>query len=178
MQDTMNGPVGEEGDILGALEKETIRMIKDALKGPGHAAITKELAAVKGELKIRDAQVRDLKADLCLGQERERGLQQRYGRALNQLDRMDVILDLTRNHMNFLDGEYKTARCELLAARSLVGTTRVEMYDLLRAKQKAEQSCRVHEDHTKTANKTIDSLQSELAVEKARVVELETKYGV
>lgn len=164
--------------MLGALDKEAVHMIKNAPQGPGHAAITKELAAVKGELEISNAQLRDLKADLCLGQERERGLQQRRGRALDQLDRMDVILDLTRNHMKFLDREYKTARCELLAARGLVETTRAEMYDLLQAKQKGEQRCRVQDDHTKTAKKTIDSLQSELAVKKARVVELETKYGV
>lgn len=116
--------------MLGALEKEATHMIKNAPQGLGHATITKELAAVKGELDISNAQIRDLKTDLCLGQERERGLQQRRGRALDQLDRTDVILDLTPNHMKFLDGEYKTARCELLAARSLVETKRAEMYDL------------------------------------------------
>lgn len=96
--------------MLDALEKEAIHMIKNAPKEPGHAAITKKLAALKGELETSNAQLRDLKADLCLGQERERGLQQRRSRALDQHDRMDVIPDLTRNHMKFLDGEYKTAR--------------------------------------------------------------------
>lgn len=54
--------------MLGALEKEAIHMIKNAPKGPGHAAITKKLAAVKGELETSNAQLRDLKADLFLGQ--------------------------------------------------------------------------------------------------------------
>ena len=67
--------------MLDAFEKEAIHMIKNAPKGPGHAAITKKLAAVKEELETSNAQLRDLKAQLCLGQERDRGLQQRRGRA-------------------------------------------------------------------------------------------------
>ena len=175
---TTHRSASEEGDMLSALERAARYMVKNAARGSGHAAITKELGVVKGELEISNAQLAAVKADLCLAQERERSLQQSRGRALLQLDRMDMVLDLTRSHMNFLESEYKTARSELSAARIIVETTRAGKYELLRAKQKAEQRCRVQEDHTQTANETIKSLQGELAVEKARVVELETQYGV
>ena len=42
--------------------------------------------------------------------------------------------------MRFLDGEYKSAREELLDTRSIVESTREEIYEILWAKQKVEQT--------------------------------------
>ena len=80
--------------------------------------------------------------------------------------------------MGFLDGEYRSAREELLEARSVVESTREEKYDLLRAKQKAEQRCRVQEDGIKTLHRTLGRLQEELALEKVRAGELESTCDV
>ena len=96
------------------------------------------MRAVKVELHISNAKVSAAKADLRLASERERSLRQSRGRALRQLDDIDGILDLTRVHMRFLDGEYRSVREDLLEARSVVESTREEKYELLRAKQKVE----------------------------------------
>ena len=177
MQTTTNVLASEEKDILSALDEAAKRMIENASKDR-HIAMKNDFEAVKVELQISNAKLLAAKADLRLAHERERSLRQSRARALRQLEDMDRILDLTRVHMRFLDGEYRSAREELLEARSVVESTREEKYDLLRAKQKAEQRCRVQEDGIKTLNRTLGRLQDELTVEKARVVELETKYGV
>ena len=45
--------------------------------------------------------------------------------------------------------------------------------------RRSNKRCRVQDDAIiKTAYRTAERLQDEIAVEKARVVELETKYGV
>ena len=116
------------------------------------------MKVAKVELQISNAKVSAAKADLRLAHERERILRQSRGQALRQLDDMDRILDLTRVHIRFLDGEYRSAREELLEARSVVESTREEKYDLLRAKQKAEQHCRVQEDVIKTLHRTLRRL--------------------
>lgn len=152
-------------------------MIKNPSKD-GHVAVEDEVGAVKLELQIGNAKLAAANMDLRQAHDRNRDLQQSRGRALRQLDDMDIILDLTQVHMRFLDGEYKSARKELLEVRSVVESTREEMYELLRTKQKAEHRCRVQEDAIKAAYRTAERLQDEVAVEKARVVELEIKYGV
>ena len=169
--------VSEEKDMLSALDEAAKQMVENASKAK-HIATDNEYEAVRVELQISNAKLSAAKVDVRSAQDRERGLQESRGRALRQLDDMDKILGLTRVHMRFLEGEYKSARRELLEARGVVESTREEIYELLRAKQKAEQRCRVQEDAIKTAYRTAERLQDELAVEKARVIELETKYGV
>ena len=163
--------------MLSALDEAAKLMIENASRDR-HIAIEDEFEAVKVELHKSNAKLSAAKMDVRLAHDRERSLQKSHRQALRQLDDMDKILDLTRVHMRFLDGEYTSARKELLEARSVVIKTREEMYELLRAKQKAEQRCMVQEDAIKTAYMTAESLHEELAVEKARVVELETRYGV
>ena len=177
MQATSNVIATEEKDVLSELDEAAKQMIENAFKDRD-VAVKNEVEATKVELQISNAKLSAANVDLRQAHDVKRGLQQSRGRALRQLDDMDKILDLTRVHMRFLDGEYKSARKELVEARSVVKSTREEMYELLRAKQKAEQRCRVQEDAIKAAYRTADRLQDELAVEKARVVELETKYGV
>ena len=177
MKATTNVIVSAEKDILSALDEAAKLMIRNASRDR-LSAIEDEFEAVKVELQKSNAKLSAAKIDLCLAHDRERGLQKSRGQASRQLDDMDKILDLTRIHMRFLDGEYNSARKELLEARSVVTKTREEMYELLRAKQKAEHRCMVQEDTIKTAYRTAESLQDELAVEKARIVELETRYGV
>ena len=177
MQAIINIIVSEEKDMLSALDEVVKLMIKNTSRDK-HSAIENEFEAVKVELQRSNAKLSTAKMNLRLAHDRERGLQQSRGRGLRQLDDMDKILDLTRVHMRFLIGEYNSARKELLEARSVITKTREEIYELLRAKQKAEQRCLIQEDAIKTAYRVAESLHDELAVEKARVVELETRYGV
>ena len=177
MRATENVIASEEKDVLSELDEAAKQMIENASKDRP-VAMKNEVEAIKVELQISHAKLSAANMDLRQVHDLERALQQSRGRALRQLDDMDRILDLTRVHMRFLDGEYRSPRKELLEARSVVESTREEMYKLLRAKQKAEQRCRVQEDTIKAAYRTAERLQDELAVEKGRVVELETKYGV
>ena len=153
IQTTTDGPVSEEPDVLTALETATILKMEEARK-KGPTARRENLEADEGELKISKRQLS------------------------SQLERMDSVLELTRSYMRFVVGEYKTARSDFLAGERIVESVRTANRELSRAKNEAEHRCRVQEYDIKKAYETIEDLKRELAVEKARVVELETKYGV
>lgn len=164
--------------MLTQLDKATVRMIEDVPKELEHAGAEKRLEAVKGELEIVNVELKTVKVDLRLSQEHERSSQQSRGQALHQLDRMTGTQDPIRDLAKVFEREYKGARKDALQAKSLVESAHAENFEFSEAKHKAEQRCRRQEAYFKTADETIMELRAESAVNKARIVEHEGKYGV
>ena len=155
--------------MLSALDRAALNMIEAAKERQRGRQV--ELEVVKGELKTAQD-------ELCVAQDYGKSMKQSRDEALEDLTEMRKILRITEFTSKVYEIEYKSGRQELGEAEMRLQTTREENHRFSLAKKTAERLLRLQESCTKEAVEMVERLQGELATERARVAELELKYGV